>query len=100
VGKGDLLILPTTYELRPGERNASRCWEVCYPPAPLQLRTRGRRSFREVVRQQWNSSRSDTMREFEEYRVDSSVLKFGIVPDTSRGAARASRLAQESARIS
>jgi len=53
----------------------------------------GGRSFREIVRQQWNFSRPKTMREIEEYKVelsDVSVLELVIVPDISRGAARAS----------
>ena len=53
----------------------------------------GGRSFREIVRQQWNFSPPDTIREVEEYRVDLSevrVLELVIVPDISRGAARAS----------
>ena len=29
---GHLLDLPTTYELRPAERDGLACWEVCYPP--------------------------------------------------------------------
>jgi hypothetical protein len=27
-----LLGLPTTFELRPVERDGAPCWEVCYPP--------------------------------------------------------------------
>jgi len=53
----------------------------------------GGRSFREIVRQQWNFSPPDTIREVEEYRVelsDVTVLELVIVPDISRGAARAS----------
>jgi hypothetical protein len=53
----------------------------------------GGRSFREVVRQQWNFSPPDSIREVEEYRVklsDVTVLELVIVPDISRGAARAS----------
>jgi hypothetical protein len=53
----------------------------------------GGRSFREIVRQQWNFSPSNTIREAEEYRVgisDVTVLELVIVPDISRGAARAS----------
>ena len=53
----------------------------------------GGRSFREIVRQQWNFSPPDTIREVEEYRVELSgvrVLELVIVPDVSRGAARAS----------
>jgi hypothetical protein len=53
----------------------------------------GGRSFREIVRQQWNFSPPDTVREVEEYQVelsDVTVLELVIVPDISRGAARAS----------
>src|SRR5256712_5019816 len=50
-------------------------------------------SFREIVRQQWNFSPPNTIREVEEYRVeisDVTVLELVIAPDISRGAARAS----------
>jgi hypothetical protein len=50
-------------------------------------------SFREIVRQQWNFSPPDTIREVEEYRVelsDITVLELVIVPDISRGSAHAS----------
>jgi hypothetical protein len=53
----------------------------------------GGRSFREIVRQQWNFSPPQTMREVEEYQVnlsDVTVLELVIVPDISRGTARAS----------
>jgi hypothetical protein len=53
----------------------------------------GGNSFREIVRQQWNFSPPNTIREVEEYRVelsDVTVLELVIVPDISRGAARAS----------
>jgi hypothetical protein len=53
----------------------------------------GGRSFREIVRQQWNFSPPSTIREVEEYRVelsDVTVLELVIVPDISRGAVRAS----------
>jgi hypothetical protein len=53
----------------------------------------GGRSFREIVRQQWNFSPPDTVREVEEYQIDLSgvtVLELVIVPDVSRGSARAS----------
>lgn len=53
----------------------------------------GGRSFREIVRQQWNFSPPNTTREIEEYNVqlsDVTVLELVIVPDISRGAARAS----------
>jgi len=50
-------------------------------------------SFREIVRQQWNFSPPNTIREVEEYPVELSgvtVLELIIVPDISRGGARAS----------
>jgi hypothetical protein len=53
----------------------------------------GGRSFREIVRQQWNFSPPKTIREIEEYQVelsDVTVLELVIVPDTGRGAAHAS----------
>jgi hypothetical protein len=53
----------------------------------------GGRSFREIVRQQWNFSPPNTIREIEDYRVDLSnvtVFELVIVPDISRGTARAS----------
>ena len=51
------------------------------------------RSFREIVRQQWNFSPLDATREIEEFQValsDVAVLELVIVPDISRGSARAS----------
>jgi hypothetical protein len=53
----------------------------------------GGRSFREIVRQQWNFSPPATTGENEGYQVQLSgvtVLELVIVPDISRGAARAS----------
>jgi F5/8 type C domain len=53
----------------------------------------GGRSFREIVRQQWNFSPPDTIREVEEYQVELSgvtVLELVIVPDISRGSGHAS----------
>jgi hypothetical protein len=53
----------------------------------------GGRSFREIVRQQWNFSPPHTIREGEEYRVelsDVTVLELVIVPDINQGTARAS----------
>ena len=53
----------------------------------------GGRSFREIVRQQWNFSPPNSIREVEEYQVelsDVTVLELVIVPDISRGSARAS----------
>ncbi len=59
----------------------------------LRWSTDGGRSFGEIVRQQWSFSPPDTIREVEEYRVELSdvrVLELVIVPDISRGSARAS----------
>jgi hypothetical protein len=53
----------------------------------------GGRSFREIVRQQWNFNPPNSIREVGEYRVelsDVTVLELVIVPDISRGSARAS----------
>src|ERR1700751_1006527 len=53
----------------------------------------GGRSFREIVRQQWNFSSPDSIREVEEYRVEISavtVVELVVVPDINQGAARAS----------
>jgi hypothetical protein len=53
----------------------------------------GGSSFREIVRQQWNFSPPETIREVEEYQVELSnvtVLELIIVPNMSGGAARAS----------
>lgn len=37
VNLGQLLGLPTTYELRPGEQDGTPCWEVCYPPVHVSM---------------------------------------------------------------
>ena len=50
-------------------------------------------SFREIVRQQWNFSPPNAIREVEEFQVglsDVTVLELVIVPDISWGSARAS----------
>jgi hypothetical protein len=50
-------------------------------------------SFQEIVRQQWNFSPPNSIRDAEEYRVELSgvnVLELVIVPDISGGAAHAS----------
>ena len=50
-------------------------------------------SFREIVRQQWNFSPPETMREVEEYQVDLTgvaVLELTIIPSIKGGDARAS----------
>ncbi len=53
----------------------------------------GGRSFREIVRQQWNFSPQGATSETEDHSVDLSgvtVLELSIIPDISRGEARAS----------
>jgi hypothetical protein len=53
----------------------------------------GGRSFREILRQQWNFGPPETIREAEDYRVELAgvtVLELEIVPDKSGGEARAS----------
>ena len=53
----------------------------------------GGRTFREIIRQQWNFSPPNTTREVEDYLVeltDVTVLELIIVPDISRGSTRAS----------
>ena len=50
-------------------------------------------SFREILRQQWNFSPADSVRETEDYAVELSevkVLELMIVPDKSGGEVRAS----------
>jgi hypothetical protein len=50
-------------------------------------------SFREIVRQQWNFSSPDSVREIEDYAVELSgvtILELIIVPDQGGGATRAS----------
>src|SRR5258708_7909874 len=51
------------------------------------------RSFRDIVRQQWNFSPPGTTQELEDYSVDLldvTVMELEIVPDKSGGEARAS----------
>ncbi len=53
----------------------------------------GGNSFREIVRQQWNFSPPETIREVEEYQVELAsvtVFELIIVPNVSGGTARAS----------
>ena len=59
----------------------------------LQWSCDGGRSYREIVRQQWNFSPPETAREIEEYKTDLSnvtVLELVIRPNISGGLARAS----------
>jgi hypothetical protein len=34
---GQILSLPTAYELRPAERDGAPCWEVCFPPVHVPM---------------------------------------------------------------
>ena len=59
----------------------------------LRWSSHGGTSFREIVRQQWNFSPPETVREVEEYQVELSnvsVLELIIEPNMSGGAASAS----------
>jgi hypothetical protein len=59
----------------------------------LRWSSDGGTSFREIVRQQWNFSPPETIREVEEYRMELAnvtVLELIIVPNISGGANRAS----------
>ena len=59
----------------------------------LRWSSDGGRSFQEIVRQRWNFSPPNTVREVEDYRVDLSgvtVLELVTAPDISRGSAHAS----------
>jgi hypothetical protein len=70
------------------EREATRTQEFV-----LRWSADGGRSFREIVRQQWNFSPPQTIREVEEYEVklsDVTLLELVIVPDNNGGTARAS----------
>jgi hypothetical protein len=59
----------------------------------LRWSSDGGQSYREIVRQQYNFSPPDAAREAEDYDVDLdgvTALELKIVPDISRGGARAS----------
>ncbi len=59
----------------------------------LRWSSDGGRSFREIVRQQWNFSPPQTVRELQAYEVellDLTVLELIITPDISGGVAHAS----------
>ncbi len=61
----------------------------------LRYSSDGGGSFRDIVRQQWNFSPPNSMREVEHYTVDLSgvtALELVIVPDTSGGPAHATLL--------
>jgi hypothetical protein len=53
----------------------------------------GGNSFREIVRQQWNFSPPETIREVEDYQVELAnvtILELTIIPNVSGGSTRAS----------
>jgi len=59
----------------------------------LRWSSDGGRSYREIVRQQYNFSPPDNTREIEDYEIDLvglTVLEISISPDISGGCARAS----------
>ena len=59
----------------------------------LRWSSDGGRSCREIVRQQYNFSPPDCVREVEDYTVDlpgATALEISIIPDISGGTARAS----------
>jgi hypothetical protein len=70
------------------ERDTARTQEFV-----LRWSPDGGRSFREIIRQQWNFGPPETIQEAEDYRVELSgvtVLELTIVPDKSGGDTRAS----------
>jgi len=70
------------------EKEVSRTQEFA-----LRWSADGGSSFREIVRQQWNFSPPETIRESEEYQVELpnvTILELILVPSTSGGPARAS----------
>lgn len=95
---------------RPGEQTIrlifdrpqrlSRMWLLFIEPDTIRTQEfvlrwspDGGRSFREILRQQWNFGPPETIREAEDYRVELAgvtVLELTIVPDKSGGEARAS----------
>jgi hypothetical protein len=95
---------------RPGEQTIrlifdrpqqlSRMWLLFIEPDTIRTQEfvlrwspDGGRSFREILRQQWNFGPPETIREAEDYRVELAgvtVLELAIVPDKSGGEARAS----------
>jgi hypothetical protein len=81
-------------------QHLTRMWLLFIEPATartqefvLRWSPDGGRTFREILRQQWNFSPPDTIREAEDYRVELSgltVLELTIIPDKSGSDARAS----------
>lgn len=88
---------PQTIRLLFDEPRDIRCISLVFEEDEVErtqefvLRSGG--PFREIVRQQWNFSPPSSTREAEEYRAEIpgvTTLELVIVPDISRGAARAS----------
>ena len=81
-------------------QRVSRMWLLFIEPDMLRTHEfvlrwspDGGRSFREILRQQWNFGPPETIREAEDYRVELAgvtVLELAITPDKSGGEARAS----------
>lgn len=81
-------------------QHVSRMWLLFIEPDTLRTHEfvlrwspDGGRSFREILRQQWNFGPPETIREAEDYRVELAgvtVLELAITPDKSGGEARAS----------
>ena len=70
------------------ERQTTRTQEFV-----LRWSSDGARSFRDIVRQQWNFSPPEAPREIEEYQVqlsDVTTLELVVMPQIAGGAARAS----------
>jgi hypothetical protein len=70
------------------EKEAARTQEFV-----LRWSSDGGNSFKEIVRQQWNFSPPETIREVEDYQVDLpdvTVLELSIIPQVSGGSAHAS----------
>lgn len=62
---GHLLDLPTTYELRPGERDGLPCWEICFPPIRVRVdevetprRAREQKTGFRMILRAWKNSTS------------------------------------------
>ena len=78
----------------------TRIWLLFIEPAILRTQEfvlrwspDGGRTFRDIVRQQWNFGPPETIREVEDYRVELSgvtAVELAIVPDQRGGDARAS----------
>jgi hypothetical protein len=91
--RGSRSHLHTLYASLIDVNSVCRNRNAAYPRVRLAMVSRWRALVREIVRQQWNFSPPNPSREVEEYQFDLSgvtVLELIIVPDISRGSARAS----------